>query len=221
MASLSPQISSVLALDTASPFPAVSLLKDGVASSERLSSDRRASEELLPAIERLFAQTGVRLRDCDRIAVCSGPGSFTGLRIGLATAWGLSRGSGVEVEPVPTLEAMAEAARDSAAERVAAALDAGRGEIVLEFYGLGGARAEPLSPARRLSREEAREECRDVALVTLPQDLLGFPALPISGPLSEILARAVARAPRSAAMPLGSAAVYSRLSAAEEKHGAS
>jgi tRNA threonylcarbamoyl adenosine modification protein YeaZ len=220
MASLSPQISSVLALDTASPFPAVSWLRDGVVSSERLSSDRRASEELLPAIERLFAQTGARLRDCDRIAVCSGPGSFTGLRIGLATAWGLSRGSGVEVEPVPTLEAMAEAARESAAERVAAALDAGRGEIVLEFYGLGAARAEPLSPSRRLSREEAREQCRGVPLVTLPQDLLGFPALPISSPLSEVLARAVARAPRAAAMPLGSAAVYSRMSAAEEKHGA-
>jgi hypothetical protein len=175
MASLSPQISSVLALDTASPFPAVSLLRDGVASSKRLSSDRRASEELLPAIEQLFAQTGARLRDCERIAVCSGPGSFTGLRIGLATAWGLSRGSGVEVEPVPTLEVMAEAARDSGVEQVAAALDAGRGEI---------------------------------------------PGLPLPVPLSEILARAVARAPRSAASPLESAAVYSRKSAAEEKHGA-
>lgn len=220
MASLSPQISSVLALDTASPFPAVSLLRDGVASSKRLSSDRRASEELLPAIEQLFAQTGARLRDCERIAVCSGPGSFTGLRIGLATAWGLSRGSGVEVEPVPTLEAMAEAARDSGAEQVAAALDAGRGEIVLEFYGLAGARAEPLSPARRLRRDEAREQCRGMALVSLPQDLLGIPALPLPVPLSEILARAVARAPRSAASPLESAAVYSRRSAAEEKHGA-
>ncbi|HEY6930526.1 MAG TPA: tRNA (adenosine(37)-N6)-threonylcarbamoyltransferase complex dimerization subunit type 1 TsaB [Thermoanaerobaculia bacterium] len=219
MASLSPQISSVLALDTASPFPAVSLLRDGVASSERLSSDRRASEELLPAIERLFAQTGARLRDCDRIAVCSGPGSFTGLRIGLATAWGLSRGSGVEVEPVPTLEAMAEAARDSAVEQVAAALDAGRGEIVLELYGLTGARAEPLSPVRRLPRDEAREQCRGLALVSLPQDLLGIPALSLPVPLSEILARAVARAPRLAASPLESAAVYSRRSAAEEKHG--
>src|SRR5262245_58696160 len=154
------QISSVLALDTASPFPAVSLLKDGVAVSERLSSDRRASEELLPAIERLFAQSAARLRDCDRIAVCSGPGSFTGLRIGLATAWGLSRGSGIEVEPVPTLEAMAEAARDAGPGQVASALDAGRGEIVLAFYGLSGARAEPLSPARRLPRDEAREQCR-------------------------------------------------------------
>jgi len=195
------------------------LLKDGVAVSKRLSSDRRASEELLPAIERLFAQSGARLQDCDRIAVCSGPGSFTGLRIGLATAWGLSRGSGIEVEPVPTLEAMAEAARDSASEKVAAALDAGRGEIVLEFYGLSGARAEPLSAPTRLARDEARERCRGMALVSLPQDLLGVPALPLSVPLSEILARTVARSPRSAASPLESAAVYSRVSAAEEKHG--
>ena len=90
----------ILALDTASPVSSVTLLARGVVWEEALPGDRRASEELLPAIERCFAAAGSRLPDCDRIAVCSGPGSFTGLRIGLATAWGLGRAAGIPVETV-------------------------------------------------------------------------------------------------------------------------
>ena len=213
------QTMTVLALDTASPSPSVSLLRGGTVSCETLSSDRRASEELLPAIGRLLERSGISLANCDRIAVCSGPGSFTGLRIGLATAWGLSRGSGVEVEPVPTLEALAEAARGCGAERVAAALDAGRGEVVLAFYGLAGERAELLSPAQRLSRDEARTQSRGVALAALPDTLLEAPTVSLSDHLSTALARAVSRAPRPSG-PLEAAAVYSRASAAEEKRGA-
>src|SRR5262245_47683324 len=129
---------NVLALDTASPLPSISVLWEGAVSSETLSADRRSSEELLPAIGALLERLGKRLADLSRIAVCTGPGSFTGLRVGMATAWGLSRGSGVAVEGVSTLEALAEAARDSGADCVAAALDAGRGEVVLASYDLTG-----------------------------------------------------------------------------------
>jgi hypothetical protein len=123
MASLSPQISSVLALDTASPFPAVSLLKNGVASSERLSSDRRASEELLPAIERLFANR-------DYGTAIESPSARARLVYACGSAGDRVDSSrlGVEVEPVPTPRSDG-GGRRGAPERVAAALDAGRGEI--------------------------------------------------------------------------------------------
>jgi tRNA threonylcarbamoyladenosine biosynthesis protein TsaB len=219
MASSSPQRLNVLALDTASPRPAASLVWNGVLSSELLSSDRRASEELLPAIERLLVAEKAALKDLDRIAVCAGPGSFTGLRIGLATAWGLSQGSGVGVEPVSTLEALAESARTAGAGRIAAALDAGRGEVVLALYDLTEKRARPLSAPQRLPRDQARERCRQVALACLPENLLEIGSLPIAEPLSAALARAVSRAP-GPEEPLESAAVYSRVSAAEEKLGA-
>jgi tRNA threonylcarbamoyladenosine biosynthesis protein TsaB len=97
----------ILALDTASPFPSVTLLVREELREEPFPQDRRASEELLPAIERCLAAAGTTLARCNRIAVCSGPGSFTGLRIGLATAWALGRAAGVPVETVSTLEALA------------------------------------------------------------------------------------------------------------------
>ena len=106
----------VLAIDTASPAPAVALADETSVFVEPLPSDRTASEDLLPSIERVLAAGGRTLASCQRIAVCSGPGSFTGLRVGLATAWGLARALGCAVESVSTLSAMAEAARPEIGE---------------------------------------------------------------------------------------------------------
>jgi tRNA threonylcarbamoyladenosine biosynthesis protein TsaB len=209
----------ILALDTASPFPSVTLLLREDVWEETLSQDRRASEELLPAIERCLATAATTLSRCDRIAVCSGPGSFTGLRIGLATAWGLGRAAGVPVETVSTLEALAETARGRGYARVASALDAGRGDVVMAIYSLEGARARIEGAPFRLPVGEARQRAGAVETVTLPRNLLGAdsPATDISP--SRALALAVARAPGDAASSLEG--IYSRPSAAEEKRGAS
>src|SRR5438105_6664804 len=161
----------VLALDTASPAPSVTLLAHGEAWEERLTDDRRSSEELLPAISRCLAAARIALGDCERIAVCAGPGSFTGIRVGLATAWGLGRAAQIPVETVSTLEALAETCRGLGAERVAAALDAGRGQVVLGVYSLVAARARPEGAPARLPLEEARIAIRDLAGVLLPTDL--------------------------------------------------
>lgn len=223
----------ILAIDTASPSPSVTLLTGGGVWEETLgvspgripssgpippSQDRRASEELLPAIERSLAAAGTRLAECDRIAVCSGPGSFTGLRIGLATAWGLGRGAGIPVETVPTLEALAETVRTRGAREVAAALDAGRGEVVLAVYDLTDERASLLSGPIRLPLEEARRRAGDSPSVALPPDLLFPGGQPGQVSPSRAVALAVARAPGEALARLEG--IYSRPSAAEEKHGA-
>jgi tRNA threonylcarbamoyladenosine biosynthesis protein TsaB len=211
----------VLALDTASPLPSVTLLARGEAWEERLPDDRRSSEELLPAISRCLAAAKIGLSDCHRIAVCAGPGSFTGIRIGLATAWALGRAAQISVETVSTLEALAETARNRAPGRVAAALDAGRGQVVLAVFSLddgrGRARLEG-SPAR-LPLAEARERARNVANVSLPGDLLFSDGEPPDRSLSRALALAVARAPGDAVAAFEG--IYARPSAAEEKRGAS
>jgi tRNA threonylcarbamoyladenosine biosynthesis protein TsaB len=209
----------ILALDTATPDPSVALLARGEVWEEKLPQDRRASEELLPAIERCFAAAGAHLSECDRIAVCSGPGSFTGLRIGLATAWGLGRAAGIPVETVSTLEALAETARELSRVRIATALDAGRGEVVLAVYSLETERAEPVTPASRMPAEVARQRVEELPVVAMPPDLLSRGGeTPRISP-SRALALAVARAPREALSRLEG--IYSRPSAAEEKHGAS
>jgi tRNA threonylcarbamoyladenosine biosynthesis protein TsaB len=214
-----PPSMNVLALDTASPTPAVSLSWEGVITSEILSSDRRASEELLPAVRRLLEAARAQLADLGRIAVCTGPGSFTGLRVGMATAWGLSRGSGVDAEGVSTLEALAEAARGPDLPTGAAVLDAGRGDVIMARFDLTGPRAEPLSAPERVSRAEAFERLRGLPFAALPRELLETPGVAVASPLSAALARAVALAPRPSG-PLETTAIYSRPSAAEEKHGA-
>jgi tRNA threonylcarbamoyladenosine biosynthesis protein TsaB len=244
----------ILALDTATPTPSVTLLTAGAAMwEEPLSTSRglissgglipppqpspresrRASEELLPAIERCFTAAGTHLPDCDRIAVCSGPGSFTGLRIGLATAWGLGRAAGIPVETVSTLEALAETARfqetsrgqapkgPAAASlfRVATVLDAGRGEVVLAVYSLETDRARLVAEPERLPIEAARERAARLHTVALPPDLLepaGAARAAISP--SRALALAVARRPGQTLSRLEG--IYSRPSAAEEKRGA-
>ena len=222
----------ILAIDAASPTPSVTLLARGGVWEEVLPQDRRASEELLPAIERCLAAAGATLSECDRIAVCSGPGSFTGLRVGLATAWALGRAAGVPIETVPTLEVLAETARyrepprgpasastrSSNPTRVAAVLDAGRGDVVLAVYSLDGARARIEEAPERLPIAEALRRVTNVPTVTLPRDLLGPAGSPAEISPSRALALAVARAPGEALSRLEG--IYSRPSAAEEKHGA-
>jgi tRNA threonylcarbamoyladenosine biosynthesis protein TsaB len=208
----------ILALDTASPFPSVTVLLREEVREETLSQDRRASEELLPAIARCLQAAGTTLARCDRIAVCSGPGSFTGLRIGLATAWALSRAANVPVETVSTLEALAETAREPGTDRVAAVLDAGRGDVVLAVYSLEGARARIEGAPERLPIADARRRVAPFETVALPAGLLGSAVVRTVPSVSHALARAVARAPGDVASSLEG--IYSRPSAAEEKHGA-
>jgi tRNA threonylcarbamoyladenosine biosynthesis protein TsaB len=212
---------NVLALDTASPEPGVCLLAGGVLFEEPLPGDRQASEKLLSAIARCFERAAIPLSGCDRIAVCSGPGSFTGLRVGLSTAWGLGRAREIPVEAVSTLAGLAEAARGGGAAQVTAALDAGRGEVVVETFSIAGPRAESLSGPRRVPRETAATT-GDGVLVCLPPELLGPRGSRPRTSVSRALALAVAAAPGPYAAPSDSMsrAIYSRPSAAEEKHGA-
>jgi tRNA threonylcarbamoyl adenosine modification protein YeaZ len=208
---------NVLALDTASPLPAVAVATERGDWEERLPLDRRASEELLAAIGRVLEAAGTELSSCRRIAACSGPGSFTGTRVGLATAWGLGRALGIPVEPVPTLEAIADSARAPGIAQVLTALDAGRGEVLVQVFSIGEERAQPISAAQRLSLAQAAARLATVPFaVSLPEDLLGLPGRLRESP-ARAMARAVARAPREPSDPR---ALYTRASAAEEKRGA-
>jgi len=99
--------------------------------SDEVRAGQKHSDLLLPMVDRLLNETGIRLDDLDGIAFGAGPGSFTGLRIACAVAQGLAFGAGKSVVPVSTLLALAEA---SGAERVVAALDARMSEVYLAAY---------------------------------------------------------------------------------------
>ncbi len=120
----------VLALDTASPRPALALLEvsDGEAERSRLRPlPPSAAESIAPELSALLAEAGLAAGDLSCVAVLAGPGSFTGLRAGIAFARGLSRALGVPFLPVGTFAAAAAALpHPSPAVFV---LDAGRGEV--------------------------------------------------------------------------------------------
>jgi tRNA threonylcarbamoyladenosine biosynthesis protein TsaB len=108
------------------------------------------SAQLVPQISELLAKHGLSKRDLDAFAVASGPGSFTGLRVGLAAIKALAEALGKPIAAVSRLEAVARAGKSRG--RVLAALDAGRGEIYVGEYEV--ADVVRLLGERLVSREE-------------------------------------------------------------------
>ena len=95
----------VLGIDTSTMTGGVALLKDDELVGESILNIRTThSERLLPALERLLADGGIEAKELDLLSVVTGPGSFTGLRIGVATAKGLSYALGIPSVGVTTLE---------------------------------------------------------------------------------------------------------------------
>jgi tRNA threonylcarbamoyladenosine biosynthesis protein TsaB len=92
---------------------------------------RTSSERLVPAVRRLMEASGFRLNELAAVVVVHGPGSFTGVRVGVSAAKGLSEAGGVPLIAVSRLALIAECV-DGAGESVHAVLDAGRGEF---YYG--------------------------------------------------------------------------------------
>ena len=124
----------LLALDTSTEWASVALF-DGrdVLGEETWRAQRRHGDELFGAIERLLLSTRTALASVDRIAVATGPGSFTGIRVGVAAAQGWAQAFGRPVRGVSVLEAMVEEARPEAVW-AASVLDARRGEFFVGLF---------------------------------------------------------------------------------------
>lgn len=101
----------ILAIDTSGPVCGVAVMKDGAIVYEASAINRMThSVNLLPMIDTACQSAGVTIAELDRIAVVSGPGSFTGVRIGVSTVKGLAHAHGTPCVAVDALEAMAEGA---------------------------------------------------------------------------------------------------------------
>lgn len=96
----------ILAFDTATDVATSALVSDGEVLGERSSH----AVTLLEDVDALLRQAGAHTRDLEALAVGIGPGSFTGVRIGLSTARGLALGLGIPVAGVSTLDALAQGA---------------------------------------------------------------------------------------------------------------
>ena len=127
---------TLLGFDTATPACSAALWAHGeVTAWRRIETGGRHAEALVPMLRAVAAEGGIPLAAVDRFAVTVGPGSFTGIRIGLATARGLALASDRPLIGLSTLEVLAAGVPD--AERdgpVLAALDAGRGRLYAQLF---------------------------------------------------------------------------------------
>ena len=130
----------VLAADTSLPILSVALVNDGaLAGAVALEGRGSRNEKLLPAIDWLLSENGVDRKSIELFAVTRGPGSFTGVRIGLATMQGLALALGRPVCAMSTHEAAA----FGEPGRIAIVDDAGRGESYVSHFDDG---VETLAP---------------------------------------------------------------------------
>jgi tRNA threonylcarbamoyl adenosine modification protein YeaZ/ribosomal-protein-alanine acetyltransferase len=132
----------ILALETATPAGSLALFVDGVVTHAHIGEGTRAHGARLPDALRQFAlSAGRSLKDIDIFAVVTGPGSFTGLRVGIATIQGLALAGARPVIGVPTLDALAAgwlSGQPAEADCIATCLDGARDDV---FYGLYDAHA--------------------------------------------------------------------------------
>lgn len=141
----------VLAFDTAANQCAVALWADGETMSHVAEPmERGHAEALVPMIEAALRNAGMGYGDLDRIAVTVGPGTFTGLRIGLATARGLGLAAGIPVAGIGSFDALAAAAAAPASGHLAVAIETKRADLYVQPF--RGGRAV-MAPAAVLPEE--------------------------------------------------------------------
>lgn len=149
-----PRAPLLLALETATPRSSVALVRGEVLVAARaLPPGVPVSAALLPAVAETLAGAAVALADVEAFALSIGPGSFTGLRVGLATLKGLAFGSGRPAVAVPTLAALAAGAPAGDAP-LATLLDAQRGEVYAAAWERAGADLRVLLPEGLYRLEE-------------------------------------------------------------------
>lgn len=156
-----------LMIETATPACAVGLEVDGEVSEVVLDRERRHTEVLASGVAEALAAAGVAPRDIERVVVDRGPGLYTGLRVGIATALGLALATGADLVGVTSLEVLAAgAARTTSEGEFVALVDGRRGEVFAQRF--------VLSPIASLDEPRVvRPEALAAELVARPATLGG------------------------------------------------
>jgi tRNA threonylcarbamoyladenosine biosynthesis protein TsaB len=171
----------VLAIDTALAACSAAVLDTeygGIVASESLPMIRGHAEALMPLLRRVMDDAGLAFPDIDRIAVTTGPGSFTGLRVGISAARGIAMAAERPVVGISTLSAYA-APHMAADDKlpVVAAIDARHAHVYLQVFAPGG---RALTAARIAALSEAVQAAKET-----PCYLVGSAAQTVAAALSD------------------------------------
>lgn len=152
----------ILALESSAAAASAALLTDGVLTAQAYQcAGLTHSRTLMPMCGDMLANCGIEVRDVDLIAVARGPGSFTGIRIGVAAARGLAWAAEKPCCGVSTLEAMALPLAFEDDALICCAMDARRGQIYNALFEAHGGELVRMAPDRAVSLEELGDELKN------------------------------------------------------------
>lgn len=177
------RLESVLAIETSTRSGSVAVRLFGETLDADLAGERAHATDLLPSIDRLLGRLGARGPAFDAVVVGTGPGSYTGLRVGIATALGLARASGALLRGVPSFEALAFQELEPG-EEGAIAIDARAGRFYHARYRRAADDVETIEAPRAVSPAELRR------LLASPGVVIAERAVPEAAELgADVLAR--------------------------------
>jgi tRNA threonylcarbamoyladenosine biosynthesis protein TsaB len=135
----------ILLIETSTSVLSVALAQDGTVVSERVCTEARMQASLTaPLVKEVLDEAGLTARDCDAVCVSSGPGSYTGLRVGVSTAKGLAFGAGKPLLAVGTLDILVASCLSDPSEEspvfIIPMIDARRMEVYTAVYSGEGQR---------------------------------------------------------------------------------
>ncbi len=168
---------NVLAIDTSTAMLGLGLQTDEHYFELNQDIGLHHTENLLKAVQTLLDTSGLTTAQLDLVVVARGPGSFTGLRIGMSTAKGLSFGAGIPVVSVPTLDMYAYGQRVYP-DWVVPVMDARKNRVYAAFYRDGSVQSEILD----IAPESLIQQFEDYQRILLTG--------PFAGPLSELIVQA-------------------------------
>lgn len=157
-------MSVILAIDTSATPVSCALLQEGrVLASDFAHTGMTHSQTLVPMVEHILKTTDLKITQVDAIAVNSGPGSFTGVRIGVATVKGLAFAHDIPCISVSTLESMAYNIMGLPSDAViACVMDARCRQVYAATFSLNNGKIARLSPDEAISIEELKNRLKNV-----------------------------------------------------------
>ncbi|HSA78886.1 MAG TPA: tRNA (adenosine(37)-N6)-threonylcarbamoyltransferase complex dimerization subunit type 1 TsaB [Nitrospirota bacterium] len=188
---------NILGIETSTKTGSVAIVsEDGVVAQYSLNIEVTHSERLMSTVDRVLKDTGLVIHDLDGFSVAIGPGSFTGLRIGLSTVKGLALATGKPIAAVPTLQALAWNLPYSVYP-VCPLLDARKNEVYAALYRFAGTALVQVLPETAISIFRLAEQISEKVVFT------GEGSRIFRNGIQEVFGERAVFAPHSAVLPSG------------------